>query len=296
MRLAVLTPVGPGHEDTAYRAALSALTAWRYDRGPFTEFRHFFFDDRKGINGRALARNVLNERAYKGWNADWVIHLDCNDMIHPAAYQAIGEGMREHPEAKSIWGCHSMIVPAYAASATAGYDVDTDPRWPDIVHIYRTRFDISPLTWETFIKMRVRGTLGTLACIDAKLCYAVGFLPELPAAEFYEHTHAVLASAPFWKLKRPVVICDRVGKGAGVGDKNPHDPLADHSPRLNAALRAVNEVWDRRGRQPLTYFELEERNISRFRRRQDYELHTTVHSDWSEMMTTENPLDGQHVL
>lgn len=279
MRIAILTPVGPGHEWAAWRAYCSSCSAWNYRRGPFTEFRHFLFDDREAYHGRALARNILQERAYKGWSADWVIHLDCNDFLHPAAFEAIGEAMERYPHAKGIWGCHSMLVPTriLAESAYAGHTRENTGS--PVVHIMRTRFDIQPLYWEHIMRDRMVGTIGTLACLDAREAYKIGFLPDIPSGEFYEFTHAFWASNFCWKTRRPIIICDRTTEGAKASEK---DPKSDHMGRLSAGLGAITEVWRERGRVPITYEELESRHTARFLRRQDFEQDVTIFEDWSD--------------
>lgn len=282
MRLAILTPVGPGHESIAPRSYLSTLAAWKLNQGPFSEFRTFFLDDTNAKHGRALARNILLERAYKGWNADWIINLDATDVLHPLAFRNIGLALRDHPEAQSVWGCNSMIVQTKHADqvATKSSLRQTDPRNPELTHIFRTRFDLQPLTWEALLQNSNIGTVGTTGCLRASLSYRMGFLPELPAAEHWEHLHACLSSAPFWKTHLPIVITDRVLRGS----HDPNNPFVDHNPRLNASLAAITEIWRRRGRTPPSYLELEDRWLSRFQHRRYFESHTNVHEDWSELM------------
>lgn len=286
-RLAILTPVGPGHESIATRAFLSALSAWKIHRGPFHEFRFFFLDDTQGKHGRALARNILLERAVKGWNADWVIHLDSTDLIHPKAFQALQHAFQQHPEALSFWGCHSLICHTQDAHAVAyqGSLLQQDPQHPHLTHIYRTRHDLQPMTWDLLLQNENVGTLGTLGCISAPLSYRVGFLPELPAAEFWEHLHSCLASAPFWKLPQPIVIVDRVLPSSNAHNDNPNaDPLANHNPRLNAAIAAISETWRTRGRTPLSYHELEDRWLSRFQHRSHFEHHVHLEHNWDHVL------------
>lgn len=290
MRLAVLTPVGPGHEWSAWRAYSSSCSAWNYRRGPFTEFRHFFFDDTEGLNGRMYGRNALLERA-RSWGADWLIHLDANDMIHPAAYHRIGQGMDDHPDAQLFVGCHSMLL--NEQQALHNYDPAAVQHTPydGIAHVYRTRHDRHPLYWGTMIDHNHWGTSGTICCIKADLSYKIGFLPELPAGDFWEHQFACMAHAPFAKLRHPIVITDRVTPGAKAGI----DKSSDHGDRLDTALDAIHHIWATRGRTPFSYAELEERWSSRFKRRQDFEELVTIHDDWSERWLPdvgEKPLEG----
>lgn len=76
MRLAVITPVGPGHEGILPMAALSVIQLQPYC---FTEILHIIINDTEGKLGRSKARNLGMV------DADWYFFLDADDTIMPYA-------------------------------------------------------------------------------------------------------------------------------------------------------------------------------------------------------------------
>jgi glycosyltransferase involved in cell wall biosynthesis len=77
MRLAVITPVGPGHEGIFPFAAMSVVHLIPHS---FTEIIHVIVNDTKGELGRSRARNIGMETP-----ADWYFFLDADDIIMPDA-------------------------------------------------------------------------------------------------------------------------------------------------------------------------------------------------------------------
>jgi len=119
--------------------------------------------------GRSAGRNVLLERAVRGWNADWVVNLDSTDFIHTAGFQALGVEMERKPESQLIFGCHSMIMSL--ESAQKSYDLNMGEHTGTIVHCYRTRFDVCPMYWGHVMAHNHYGTIGTTSAIRADLAY-----------------------------------------------------------------------------------------------------------------------------
>ena len=79
MKLAVITPVGPGHEKPAEQAIASLDKAIEYarDKGRllFTRIHHVVIDDTEGLMGRSRARN-------EGMvDTDWYFFLDADDRM-----------------------------------------------------------------------------------------------------------------------------------------------------------------------------------------------------------------------
>lgn len=79
MKLAVITPVGPGHEKAA-EAAIASVTMATYGDHPFRSVRHVVIEDKKGFSGRSASRN----RGMKA-DADWYFFLDADDTMRPDA-------------------------------------------------------------------------------------------------------------------------------------------------------------------------------------------------------------------
>ncbi len=77
MRLAVITPVGPGHEGILPLAAMSVinLEPWGFD-----EILHVIVNDTEGKLGRSRARTIGMATP-----ADWYVFLDAEDVLMPDA-------------------------------------------------------------------------------------------------------------------------------------------------------------------------------------------------------------------
>lgn len=81
LSVAVLIPVGPGHERLALRAHASVIDAWLNNRGPFGDVCIACADDADG-RGPSWARNqLMNETP-----ADWHFFLDADDEMMPGAF------------------------------------------------------------------------------------------------------------------------------------------------------------------------------------------------------------------
>ena len=62
LRVAVIIPVGPGHEALYTECRASVERAWRRGRGPFVTMSLIAVDDTGGQLGRSQARNIGIER------------------------------------------------------------------------------------------------------------------------------------------------------------------------------------------------------------------------------------------
>ena len=92
MKLAVITPVGPGHESILPLAALSVI---HLEYHSFAEITHVIINDTKGKLGRSKARNLGMI------SADWYFFLDADDVIMPYATRFIGH---VGPSVSAIFG------------------------------------------------------------------------------------------------------------------------------------------------------------------------------------------------
>jgi len=88
VRLAVITPVGPGHEGILPLAAMSVMNLEHYC---FDEIVHVIVNDTDGKLGRSRARN-------SGMiDADWYFFLDADDIIMPYAPRVIERWGERYP-------------------------------------------------------------------------------------------------------------------------------------------------------------------------------------------------------
>lgn len=96
MRCEIITPVGPGHEQSVEQAKLSVQRAIETGTGPFSWITHTVIDDSAGSLGRSAARN----QAIKASTADWLFFLDADDILAPGAF----ESFTPYVEYDGVWG------------------------------------------------------------------------------------------------------------------------------------------------------------------------------------------------
>lgn len=93
--VAVIIPVGPGHEEIVNECIQSVINASR-KRGKFKKPAVITVDDTEGKFGRSRARNMGVKRA----DTDYVFFLDSDDLMHPKAFK-YASGYLEYD---GIWG------------------------------------------------------------------------------------------------------------------------------------------------------------------------------------------------
>ena len=81
MRVTVVIPVGPGHENSSLRTITTVENAWNKSQGPFTEIFINAIPDHKGELGRSRARNIGMET-----DTDWYFLIDADDAMEPDAF------------------------------------------------------------------------------------------------------------------------------------------------------------------------------------------------------------------
>jgi len=96
MKCIVVTPVGPGHEETVKQAQDSVERAMAHSKGPFTEIQHQILEDIDGMLGRSKARNLI----VKNYDADWYFFLDADDLMSQGAFEA----MYDYLDYAAVWG------------------------------------------------------------------------------------------------------------------------------------------------------------------------------------------------
>lgn len=148
MRLAIITPVGPGHEQAVKRAQASVSKA---RIGGFDCTAHVIIDDTEGSLGRSRARNQGMDRV----RADWFFFLDADDQLHPDALT------RNDFEASATFGAISL----------------------DGV---RVRNNIWPCAWRDIALKGASGTLSMGFFCRADVARKLRFNEELDAGEDFE--------------------------------------------------------------------------------------------------------------
>lgn len=96
MKLDVVIPVGPSHNQLVNEAIQSVKISCLTSQGPFKEVRIKAVDDTKGEMGRSAARNY----AIKNSKADWLFFLDADDLMHPKAMS----NFLEFKDYDAVWG------------------------------------------------------------------------------------------------------------------------------------------------------------------------------------------------
>ena len=100
LRCAVITPIGPGHEDILNQCKQSLTKAIDICPGSFVHIEHIFIDDSLGKMGRSHARNIAVRTAYDR-GIDWIFFIDADDLMAPNAFE-IASLLADQYDA--IWG------------------------------------------------------------------------------------------------------------------------------------------------------------------------------------------------
>ena len=121
MRLAVITPVGPGHEGILPLAAMSVV---HLEPHSFTEVLHVIVNDTEGKLGRSRARNLGMIEA------DWYFFLDADDIVMPDAPRFVdfvsqpvdaifgAVQINGRVTAKNLWPCRKEDIYEYGGQGT----------------------------------------------------------------------------------------------------------------------------------------------------------------------------------
>jgi FkbM family methyltransferase len=100
LRVAVVTPVGPGHAELYGQCRASVESAWRRGHGPFAAISLIAIDDGEGKLGRSRARNIGIDRALAA-GADWLFFIDADDLMVEGAFEAVAPYISGHD---AVWG------------------------------------------------------------------------------------------------------------------------------------------------------------------------------------------------
>lgn len=100
MKLGIITPIGPGHED-AYRSCSASIdAAVRKGTGAFENVEKIPVYDLQGSLGRSTARNEGIRLAAK-LKCDWVFFLDADDLLFDEAFIVAAPFLENYD---AIWG------------------------------------------------------------------------------------------------------------------------------------------------------------------------------------------------
>jgi len=104
MKCAVITSVGPGHEQLLENSCRPSVTsAANFSKGPFSEIQHIVMDDTKGLYGRSKRRNEAIQKALDA-AYEWVFFLDADDVLTPNAFDRLGQCLGAEPALDAVWG------------------------------------------------------------------------------------------------------------------------------------------------------------------------------------------------
>lgn len=104
MKCAVITSVGPGHEQLLENSCQPSVTAAEsYNAGPFSTIQHIVMDDTKGLYGRSKRRNEAIQQAVDA-GYEWLFFLDADDVMTPNAFERFGHCLEEDAALDAVWG------------------------------------------------------------------------------------------------------------------------------------------------------------------------------------------------
>jgi len=98
--LAVITPLGPGHEDLVQQSSYSLTEAKRNPHSVFRHVEQIIIDDRDGRLGPGAARNLGIQTAM-GKDIQWLFFLDADDLVVPHAFEVLAPYLSQYD---AIWG------------------------------------------------------------------------------------------------------------------------------------------------------------------------------------------------
>ena len=105
---AVITPIGPGHQQLAAEARDSVAAAFAEDPGIFANWQWIAIDDGEGRLGRSKARNQGVARAAAS-GVPWLFFLDADDLMDRHAFR---NHARHADAVDGLWG----MISAFSAA------------------------------------------------------------------------------------------------------------------------------------------------------------------------------------
>jgi len=186
-RCAVITPVGPGHENLYQECLASIEKSFAGNKGRFSEIIPIRIDDPYGKLGRSRARNLGIKQAAEQ-NVDWIFFIDADDLMAPLAFEYVSPYLDEYD---GIWG---SIWPIEKGETTA-------KERPQQLPFLYTIEDV--LSGDPFV------TLGIGHFVNISAALSTPFDESLDAGEdfdyylrVWEHYRCIKIPLPFWYHRR----------------------------------------------------------------------------------------------
>lgn len=225
MKVAVITPLGLGHEQFVLPCRRSVGVASDFCSG--IEVEHIILTD--DGRGRSATRNAAMEQAE---DADWYFFLDADDEMTQTALVDFQEAIQRAPEAGAVLGDVFFT------------DGSGKPRDYDCISKYNKR----PESWADI--QNAREAMGLFAISNffkAEPARRLGFHKGTSTVESHEFVMAFLVEHDWVRSRCPLALIFRNRPSAcgpvGYGDKN--FKWAD-------AIQPVHDFWRERGRVPLS--------------------------------------------
>lgn len=177
MKLAVVIPVGPGHETYAQDAKDSVRLAWERTHGPFDAIGVACVSDARGELGRSAARNA----GVRSMEADWYFFLDADDALMPNAF-----------------GLVDLEYPATFGAVCLNGAISAD--------------NVFPLVRDDLFRLGAKGTLSMGCFVRGEVAKATPFDESLDAGEDFDF---YLRLPGFVKIKESLVSIGYRNPSAG---------------------------------------------------------------------------------
>jgi hypothetical protein len=100
MKIAIITPIGPGHESAYEECKKSIDEAWQYNPGLFTDIKIMPLYDLDGKHGRSRMRNLGISQAMLE-KCDWIFFLDADDLLNIFAFELVSPYLIKYD---AVWG------------------------------------------------------------------------------------------------------------------------------------------------------------------------------------------------
>ena len=100
MKCAVITPIGPGHEEL-YQSCLQSINdAWQFSKGPFNQIEIMALWDLQATHGRSKKRNEGIQEAMR-LHCEWIFFIDADDLMTKFSFEAFSKYFENYD---GVWG------------------------------------------------------------------------------------------------------------------------------------------------------------------------------------------------